>query len=66
MAGYYLTGPGAASVAAISPGDVSSKTIEARQLSARGGSMTIKVKDGRALLVGKGWRTSYGTLESFE
>lgn len=64
MAGYYLSGPGTASVTETC-GRMPA-VMDAQQLSARGGSMSVRLVDGRAMLVGRGWRTAFGTLESFE
>ncbi|KAL7423761.1 hypothetical protein Q5752_001344 [Cryptotrichosporon argae] len=40
--------------------------IDALQVSARGGGMTVSLVDGRARLVGRVWETARGTLSSFE
>lgn len=37
--------------------------LDARQLSERGGALTSRIENGRAKLVGRGWRTGSGTLD---
>ncbi len=66
LTGFYLGGLGADSAAALlSPGtDVTKATVDAHQLSARGGALTCTLREGRAYITGRGWRTAYGTLEN--
>ncbi|BEJ10582.1 hypothetical protein CspHIS471_0100040 [Cutaneotrichosporon sp. HIS471] len=66
LTGFYLGGFGRDSVAALLPPgtDVAKATIDAHQLSARGGALTCTLRDGRAYITGRGWRTAHGTLEN--
>jgi hypothetical protein len=68
LTGFYLNGGGAASVQEIIPqgANVLDVTLEARQLSPRGGGMSCQLRDGRAWLVGQAWRVGCGELEVFE
>lgn len=66
LTGYYLGGAGRDSATALLPEgtDVSKATLDAHQLSARGGALTCTLRDGRAYIVGRGWRTANGYLEN--
>lgn len=68
LTGYYLSGVGAGSVEALVPEgtDVTKIELDAHQFSPRGGALTCSLRDGRAYIVGRGWRTGWGQLESFE
>lgn len=37
--------------------------LDARQLSERGGALTSRLENGRAKLVGRGWRWGSGNLD---
>ncbi|KAL1406199.1 hypothetical protein Q8F55_007888 [Vanrija albida] len=64
---YYLrTGAAAARVAAaagVDAADVEGVVLDAAQESARGGHIRASIVDGRASLIGKGWRWGFGELE---
>lgn len=64
LTAYYLGGVGRASVEAVLPGvDVTKVSLDARQLSARGGALVCSLANGRAQLAGLGWRTAKGELD---
>lgn len=67
LTGYYLDGPGTPILKGYLPEgtDVSKVTLDAFQVSQRGGRMTCRLQNGRAKLVGRAWRTAYGELERF-
>ncbi|GMK59738.1 hypothetical protein CspeluHIS016_0803440 [Cutaneotrichosporon spelunceum] len=64
LTGFYLAGSGRDSAAALLTGDVGAATIDAHQLSSRGGALTCTMRRGRAYITGRGWRTAHGTLEN--
>jgi predicted PhzF superfamily epimerase YddE/YHI9 len=53
---YYFKGPGRARI-----GDAT--TLDAYQVSARGGHLTCEIVDGKAKIVGRAWLTASGVLE---
>ncbi|TXT10564.1 hypothetical protein VHUM_02069 [Vanrija humicola] len=64
LTGYYLTGLGREDAQrAVGDRRLEDVPIDAHQLSKRGGGMTCRLVDGRAHLVGRGWRTHRGELE---
>ncbi|KAL1409182.1 hypothetical protein Q8F55_006012 [Vanrija albida] len=66
LTGYYLAGMGSADAAAalgVAADALGAAEIDARQLSRRGGGMLCRLVEGRAHLVGRGWRTHVGELE---
>ncbi|TXT08663.1 hypothetical protein VHUM_02791 [Vanrija humicola] len=64
---YYLrTADASARVAALAgvpQADVEKVVLDAAQVSPRGGEIRAQIVDGRASLVGKGWRWGFGQLE---
>ena len=68
LVGYYLTGAGRDAITPHIPAGANTEdvTLEARQLSKRGGGLTCTLRDGMAYVIGRGWRYGSGTLEVFE
>ncbi|RSH86022.1 uncharacterized protein EHS24_004221 [Apiotrichum porosum] len=69
LTGYYLSGPASADAQALLPRGhpVADATLDAHQLSKRGGQLTCTLTgEGRAKVVGKTWRTGKGFLEVFD
>jgi hypothetical protein len=68
LTGYYLNGEGLETThKVIGPSvDPTKVILDASQLIARGGAMTIDLHQDKAQLVGSGFRYGYGTLEVFD
>lgn len=63
LTGYYLSPDGMGHEFVKAAGGDEKSVLDARQLSERGGALTSRLGDGRAKLVGRGWRTGSGTLD---
>ncbi|KAL1408023.1 hypothetical protein Q8F55_004820 [Vanrija albida] len=64
---YYLTGVGSEGARAVFQGDLGSASIDARQVSPRGGAMRVSLAEGgRVLLTGTAARWADGALHAVE
>lgn len=65
LAEYYLLGHAAPQVKELVD-DPKSATLDAQQVSARGGAMKVSVVDGRIRAVGKVWLWAEGAIVASE
>ena len=63
LTGYYLQPDGMGHEFVKRAGGDENSVLDARQLSERGGALTSHLENGRAKLVGRGWRWGSGTLD---